>query len=38
MGFKGRQREGRIELDQVKGRGKARKFKLFEIAKKVRKT
>ena len=38
MGFKGREREGRIELDQVEGREKARKFKQFEIATKVRKT
>ena len=38
MGFKGREREGRIELDQVEGRGKARKFKHFEMATKVRKT
>ena len=34
MGFKGRETEGRIELDQVEGREKVRKFKKFEIAKK----
>ena len=38
MGFKGREREGRIELDQVKGREKVRKYQQFEIATKVRKT
>ena len=38
MGFKGRQREGRIELDQVEGREKVRKFKQFVIATKGRKT
>ena len=36
MGFKGREREERIDLD--KGREKARKFKQLEIATKVRKT
>ena len=35
MGFKGREREGRIELEQVMGREKARKFKHFEIATKA---
>ena len=38
MDFKGREREGRIELDQVEGRGKARKIKQFEIETKVLKT
>ena len=37
MGFKEREREGRIELDQVEGRGKASKFQQFEIATKVSK-
>ena len=37
MGFKGRDRKGRIELDQVKGREQARELKQFEIATKVRK-
>ena len=32
MGFKGREREGRIELDLVEGREKERNFKQFEIA------
>ena len=36
MDFKGREREGRIELDQVEGREKACKFKQFEIVTKVR--
>ena len=38
MGFKGREREGRIELDQLEGREKARKFKQVEIETKVLKT
>ena len=38
MGFKGSEREGRIELDQVEGREKVCKFKQFEIPTKVRKT
>ena len=38
IGFKGREREGRIELVQVEGREKAREFKQFEIVTKVHKT
>ena len=38
MGFKGREREEMIEVDQVEGREKAGKFKQFEIATKVLKT
>ena len=38
MDFKGREWEGRIELDQVEGREKMCKLQHFEIATKVRKS
>ena len=37
IGFKGRESEGRIKLDQGEGREKAHKFKQFEITTTVRK-